>query len=621
VLCCIRSGLGGAFILADEITPIEINDKAFLIASTIERCPKVMMLRELMMNAFEAAAIAPAGQRRVEISAKLFHSVPKLTIWNTGPGMDSTELHEMCDLASSIGKRKGLDANFGMGAKVASLPSNRLGMRYRSCKNGTVSEVILCERSGVYGRLRRRCPDGSYAEVIDVTAAAIQEGYELSADWTEVTLLGSDPKQNTVYDPYDGDPKCDSQWIATYLYHRFYKLPAGVRIFLHAGTHRLENGRSFFTIPERIAAGAFDKAETVLDERSGIKIHYIYDGPYDKYPSQNKSHSGALQSSVSTCAVVHKGEMYDVRKGRAWTLDAPIFGIAFGARHFSTHIELPDDYAVRPDGYRQFLRYTKGEQEQVFATDFAMLVAQNRPQWLIELIRQFAPDSPSQDDIRKELQALLDHLRVHRSSPRVAANGATFVEPREGPAIGYMREGDGPGDHSKGREIHIDLTVAPTGAKRADIWKNRERAPVIIPLRTIEEIEEKQIRERAGRYYDNGQLFINMLYPSVQQMKEQLEKEYADAPDIEQIRSAALQLAEQTIMILVGRAVVYALAKQTNKDWNSEAIKVALSPESLSLAADDYHDALQSARRKIGIKFRLAGRPADVTKRDVVLNA
>jgi len=153
----------------EAVTPIEINDKAFLIASTIERCPKVMMLRELMMNAFEAAAAAPAGQRKVEVSAKPLQGAPKLTIWNTGPGMDSRELHEMCDLASSIGKRKSLDENFGMGAKVASLPSNRFGMRYRSCKAGIVSEVILCERDGVYGRLRRRCADGTYAEVIDVT--------------------------------------------------------------------------------------------------------------------------------------------------------------------------------------------------------------------------------------------------------------------------------------------------------------------------------------------------------------------------------------------------------------------------------------------------------------------
>jgi hypothetical protein len=192
--------------VAKDVTPIEISDKAFLIASTIERCPKIMMLRELMMNALEAAALAPEGERRVEVSAKVFDGVPKLTLWNTGPGMDGQQLHDICDLASSIGKRKGLDENFGMGAKVASLPSNRLGMRYRSCKMGRVHEVILCERGGVYGRLRRKYEDDTYAEVLDVTDVARSEGQDLSFEWTEVTLLGNHPKQNTVYDPYDGDP-------------------------------------------------------------------------------------------------------------------------------------------------------------------------------------------------------------------------------------------------------------------------------------------------------------------------------------------------------------------------------------------------------------------------------
>ena len=65
----------------------------------------------------------------------------KLAIWNTGPGMDGHELLKICNIASSLGKEKSLMGNFGMGTKVASLPSNQRGMRYRSCKNGRVHEV------------------------------------------------------------------------------------------------------------------------------------------------------------------------------------------------------------------------------------------------------------------------------------------------------------------------------------------------------------------------------------------------------------------------------------------------------------------------------------------------
>jgi len=596
---------------SSEITPLQIKDKEFLIASTIERCPKIMMLRELMKNALEAVSHVSKDFRRIEVSTIDLHGIPKLVIWNTGPAMTGQELHDICDLASSIRKTKSLDGNFGMGAKVASLPSNKLGLRYRSCKNGRVHEVILCERGGEYGRLRRRDNVGNFDEVIDVTEISKSEDRDTSFEWTEVALFGNRAKQNTARDPYDDDPPCDAQWLATYLYHRFYRFPEGVKVLLHSGTHKLgEGNRQFFTIPDRILAGAFDRAETVKADE-GLIIHYIYDGPYSKMPSHNRSISGAVQSDVSTCALVFKDEMYDVRKGRNWTLDAPIFGVPFGARHVSIHIELPDQYRARPEGYRQFLRYMSGEQDQVHGTDFALLVAKYRPQWLIDLIKSFAPDAPSHDEIRDELQKLLDELNVRRNMPRIAVNGAVAIAPREGPSTRPAHEGDGPIRPNEPPEEHIDLSIVPSGAQRADIWKNRERAPVIIPLRNEEEIDEKQIKERAARYYDNGQLFVNMLYPSINLMKEQLEKEYAEAGDLDEMRKLALQLAEETMILRVGRAVVFALAKQANKEWNSEAVSKALAPESLSLAADDFRDALQSARRKIGKTFRTSGNSID----------
>ena len=600
-----------------EVTPLQIGDKEFLIASTIDRCPKVMMLRELMMNAIEAATLATKDNRRIEFKTVNLEGVPKLSIWNTGPGMDGRELHAICDLAASLHKQKSLDGNFGMGAKVASLPSNKLGMRYRSCKHGRVHEVILCQRGGEYGRLRRKMDDGTLPEIVDVTEIVETEGYNLSQDWTEVTLFGNRAKQNTARDPYDGDPECDAQWLATYLYHRFFRLPEGMKVLLHSGTHKLGDGtRQFATIPDRIAAGQFDRGETVETEE-GIRIHYVYDGPYEKMPSHNRSISGAIQSAVSLCSIVYKNEMFDVRKGRGWTLDAPLFGIPFGARHISIHIELPDTMPVRPEGYRQFLRYIGGEQAHVYGTDFALLVAKYRPQWLIELIRLFAPDAPSHDDIRNELQKLLDELNVRRTMPRTTVNGSIIVAPREGPSTQFIR-GEKISTNRLTKAVdHVDLSIVPSGAQRADIWKNRERAPVIIDLRTEEEIEEKQIKERAARYYDNGQLFVNMLYPSIQQMKEQLEKEYSDATDVEQMRALAAQLAEETMILRVGRAVVYALAKQANKEWNSEAVAKALAPESLSLAADDYKDALQSARRKMGKTFRVSGNAVDRIIREI----
>lgn len=397
------------------VAALEVADEEFLVSSLIERCPKTMMLRELFMNALEAARHAPEGQRFVEVDGLDVDGVDKLSIWNTGPGMNDAELLKICNIAASHGKEKSLTGNFGMGAKVASLPSNQRGMRYRSCVNGRVHEVILCKREGVYGRLRRLDQEtGEYVEVIDVTELAIDEGRSTDSDWTEVVLLGNEDDQDTLCDPYLGDPKQDGQWLATSLYHRFYRLPDGVGVTLKAKANKLNSNRQFRTITQRL--DFFDRHETV-ELPSGIKIHYLYDGPYEG-TSHNNSIKGAVASAVSTCCVVYKEEMYDVRRGRNWTFDAPIFGITFGAKHISVHAEIPDDYPVVPEAYRRFLQYNEGSQDELTITEFAEIVRENRPQWLIDIIMSYAPDSGSSDDIRSELQKLLDELRVKRMSPR-----------------------------------------------------------------------------------------------------------------------------------------------------------------------------------------------------------
>jgi hypothetical protein len=246
---------------------------------------------------------------------------------------------------------------------------------------------------------------------------------------------------------------------------------------------------------------------------------------------------------------------------------------------------LPENYAVLPEGYRQALRYVGGEQAQVQLSDFAEIIREHRPQWLIELIRSFAPETSSNDEIRDELQKLLNNQRVRRISPRVTGDGPNPVMQGVGSASDIGR-GNGDGASSDGdRSAHkpTDLSVLPAGAKRAELFKNLER----------NEIEEKELKGRAARYYlEPGSLFVNMQYPAIAEMKAQLEGEYASASDPELMRSFALQIAERTMILRVGRTVVYALAKQLNKEWDQKAVEIASSPESLSMAADDFADAI-----------------------------
>ncbi|HEY4174405.1 MAG TPA: ATP-binding protein, partial [Rhodopila sp.] len=189
------------------VTALRVANEAFLVSSTIDRCPKTMMIRELVVNAIEAASQS-ITDKRVDIMSVQIDGTTKLCIRNAGRGMSAIELDRICDLASSLYKQNSLDGNFGMGAKVASLPSNKHGLRYRSCKDGTVSQVILCQRDGIYGRLRVPDASGQLAELIDATETCRTEGgYDLTSDWTEVVLFGNAASQNTVTDPYAANPK------------------------------------------------------------------------------------------------------------------------------------------------------------------------------------------------------------------------------------------------------------------------------------------------------------------------------------------------------------------------------------------------------------------------------
>ncbi len=143
--------------------------------------------------------------------------------------------------------------------------------------------------------------------------------------------------------------------------------------------------------------------------------------------------------------------------------------------------------------------------------------------------------------------------------------------------------------------------------------ENQERAPEIIELEDDQEIADKGIKGRAGRYYiETGQLFINLKYPAIAALEDLLVTEYAHVEDSDLMRQTALDLARHTVKMQVGRYVVFGLAKRLNKEWDHESMVRALEPESLSVAADNYIDALYAVRKKMSKTLKtLAGKTAD----------
>src|SRR5262249_54117937 len=145
------------------------------------------------------------------------------------------ELIRATDLASSIRKKQGLEGreNRGEGAKVASLPWNHFGLRFRSCHQGKVSEVVLARIDDVYGRKREKVLDDNdnvvYEAVWDITDAAASEGSPLDHDWTEVVCMGRSLDQDTTRFPYgEAHGEGRRREVLSEVFDRFYSMPPDV---------------------------------------------------------------------------------------------------------------------------------------------------------------------------------------------------------------------------------------------------------------------------------------------------------------------------------------------------------------------------------------------------------
>jgi hypothetical protein len=576
----------------------------FAVTSLIDRAPHWTMIRELSMNAIEAAAQA-SGEKIVHWKTGSYKGVRKAVIWNTGPGMSPAELKAATDLTCEINKCLGLDENFGVGAKVSSLANNKLGMRFRSCKAGRVSEVMLGydPQKKQYVRFEYDLKNGVSDTVIDVTSAAIKEGKKVDFDWTEVMLLGNDEGHDTAARPFANE-LTETTYVATALYRRFYRLPEGVKIRLDPVYQRHSDTRSLVTIGQR--ADKFSRVETIVVPELKIRIHFLHDPPVGDRSGLRMSSSNALGSSTTTCCLVHKDEMYSVLTGNEWSAVAPRFGIPFGSKELCVHIEIAEEDA-RPSQYRErLISPTTGQ--DIVPLDFALFVRERMPEWVKEVIRNASPRQTEDfKDLQKELQNLLNRYKVKVTGRRIDAQGRPSTEEKGeelgGPNGGAgSNDGTGRGVRNTRRRFHD----APEGATVTSLYEIYEKPPKIRMLETPEAVQERGLKARAAEFIpETGDLFVNGLYEAVDRTLADVEPEFTGQIEPEALRSLITRAARHALAFRVGKATVYALAKRANEDWGEAAMVAAFSKESLSIAADNYLESLSFVRRHVRDEIKL----------------
>ncbi|MDW3221282.1 MAG: hypothetical protein R8G34_00070 [Paracoccaceae bacterium] len=600
--------------------PLNIRDKRFLINRLIEQAPVNTLVREFFKNADESAAGAAYGNRRIEIYPTMIEGVRKLTFWNTGTGMDDRELKQATELSSSINKEMALDGNFGIGAKVSGLTMSKEGIRYRSCKDGTVNEVVIGFDADeqTYVRFSVEMPDGSFDTIYDVTQAAISDGQDTSFDWTEVVLMGEGEDHDTVAEPLGKGKSQDRSFIPSAIFRRFARFSDGVDVRIDVamtkGGGKDETGRTRRLKTLEEVAEELPNHEWVDAPGGEIRVHYIHDPKHERYSHSLSALANPATSSTTFCALVHKGERYDIKSRKAWSAAAPNFGIPFGSKVLTVEIELSDELAL-PNQYRDGLTWPD-DRSQMLAEDFDDYVRELMPNWVKDVIRAESPMSDDNlDDLQSDLQKLLDEFRIptvtlspsRRQSAMLteaAAEGTDTSDPTsldtKFPELSEAGDIDGAeaSPNKSQRAKHKKVRKAPDGSKLSRSAQSLERVPEIKILTDLEEIADKNLKGRAGRYYKDAQtLFVNGLYSAAERMAVELDAELRTAGEAEVVRSAIVKASRKFMAFRVGKATCYAISKRLSDDWSSDDLDRATSPESLSLAADDYKQSISQAKR------------------------
>lgn len=600
--------------------PLNINDKTFLINSLIDRAPTDTLVREFFKNADESAATAPEGNRKVRIYPTLVDGVPKLTFWNTGVGMDYKELKKITDLSSSLRKTMALDGNFGIGAKVSGLRMSREGIRYRSCKNGAVNEVTIGfdEEEETYVRFATELSDGSSDTVYDVTEAVKKSGDDVSFDWTEVVLFGESEDHNTVEKPMGKGTKVTRSYIPSRIFKRFASFSPGVEVRVDVsmtkGGGKDETGkfRQLKTLNDVL--DKLPNHERVVSPDGDIAVHYIHDPKHPKYPHSLSALANPSTSSTTFCALVHKGERYDIKSSKGWSATAPNFGIPFGSKVLTVEIELADKL-VLPNQYRDGLNWPL-DNSPVTAEEFVCFVSELMPEWVKEVIRSHSPTSNDNlDDLQADLQKLLNEFRVPTNilKPAQQMPANPTQDSVEGcdtshsvnidtdmPQFKLDHQDQGATVDQSSSQLAVPKKIrkAPEGSKLSRSSKALLRVPEIKILTDMEEVAEKKLKGRAARFYKDAQtLFVNGLYPSVDRMVQELEPELRPLGEPEAVRSAIIKASRKFMAFRVGKATVFAMSKRVADDWSNDDLDRATSPESLSLAADDYKQSITVAKK------------------------
>jgi hypothetical protein len=402
-----------------------------------EACGNYQWAREFLKNSIEAGA--KKVEFGIEWQAVEKHGVYRRIIADNGAGMTREELLSFFSTLGEGAKRiGGVHDNFGVGAKIASLPWNPEGMVVISYKDGRPSMIrIQLDDDGAEYELREFRSEKGLTHVIN--PAEVDWGDDVNwgtvaPPWarecgTIIVLLGSEEAPDTVL----GNPKAgedDIKGLSVYLNSRFWN-PHHTEITVvelrserkalwptgpsdHDGrrpnNRKILGAKYFLTeVSARFSAssGKLGASGTVPIDEGRVRAHwYLWEG------ERPQIHPYAKRSGY--IAVKYKDELFELTTHKAhfrW------FGVADAKVQQKLTIILEPDlfdpqisnWGIHPDQSRNRLIFTGNGEKGIGVpfSDWGFDFSDNMPKEISDAITRARGDTAGaleDEEYRKRLQ-------------------------------------------------------------------------------------------------------------------------------------------------------------------------------------------------------------------------
>ncbi|WP_027776743.1 ATP-binding protein [Paraburkholderia caledonica] len=585
---------------------LKVANTGFMLDRLGMDCDDLQFLRELTKNSIEAI------QRLSDTKGEIVWDVDwlnhellgvyRLSITDTGTGMDGEEMVKYINQLSSSSVIQSHVTNYGVGAKISAATRNPAGLQYISWKNGVGTIINLWKdpKTGEYGLQQMVRPDGTFGYWAYLTDEA--KPNQVGTHGTKVVLMGRSEDHNTMDAP-PGAPS-PSRWVTRYLNTRFYDIPEGITIKAREGWtfDRSDKDRNLL--------------RTITGQKRYLDGHATYKGSLSlqsavaywwilKQEPALTQNSGFIASSGHTAAL-WQGELYESTSGRSSTAALQGFGVVFGYNRVVIYVEPVGDEITTNTARTNLLIAGRPCPWADWQDEFRA----NMPKEIIALMEDVASTSEKtdhSDSIRDRLKQVEDLFNLSRYRP--SESGTVLVDGETTALSGGQVEGaDKHGRKSAGSTGKVAGKVPSAYAlflSDKGVPGQPTKPDVFPRIRWISLAEgtrnQGDLEDRAAKYLKKENLIlVNSDFRIFKDMITRWSAQFASTPGASgTVNEVVREWFEQSLV----EVVLSANALRGSQHWTDDKIDELLSEEGLTAAVLPRYHIDFSIKRSLGSKL------------------